>query len=574
MIDRPAILVVDDDSKELSALVEALARRFGGDYRIVAHFTPESALEHLRELHEQAQDVALIIAENRMRAMPGVEFLSRSHELHPGAKRILLAAWGDKKAAGEILQGCSWGKLENYLYKPWAPAEVHLYPTVSEFLAEWVKEHGPRMEVVRVVGDEPSARSHQVRELLDRKGVPYGFYPAQSQVGQKILDDVGMAQAERPVVILLDGTVLAAPTPTALSDALGETDIEDRHCDLAIVGAGPAGLAAAVYGASEGLKTVVIEREAVGGQAGTSSLIRNYLGFPRGISGTELARRAYEQAWLFGAKFVLARAVRSLEAHGEGRVLELDDGTAIEARSVLIATGARYRRPGVPSLERFDGAGVYYSAMGDTRVMAGHDAVVLGGGNSAGQAVVWLAANARKVTLLVRSGSLRKGMSDYLVHEIERLSNVEVRLDTEVIEGEGGHALQRITLRNRRTGAVETIPCETLFALIGAEPHTGWLEGAVQRDRHGFLLTGRDVDPDGAPAWPLGREAMQFETSMPGVFAVGDVRYGSVKRVASAAGEGSVAMRFVHEYLAPPLERPVAVGGLPPEAGLAAATVH
>lgn len=345
---------------------------------------------------------------------------------------------------------------------------------------------------------------------------------------------------------------LAHTVLRAFSDALGATNLEERSCDLAIVGAGPAGLAAAVYGASEGLHTIVIEREAVGGQAGTSSLIRNYLGFPRGISGGELAQRAYQQACLFGTKYVFAREVSRLRASGIDRILTLSDGTEITARAVVIATGATYRRLGIPSLERFERAGLHYtSTFADPRLLKDMQVLVAGGGNSAGQAVVEAAKSAKKVTLLVRGDSLEKGMSDYLVQQIAQLPNVEIRLLTEVVDGEGDVMLERIVLLDHARGTKETVPADILFVLIGAEPHTEWLAGTLQRDRQGFVITGRDLDRAGG-GWGFGREPMRLEMSMPGVFAVGDVRLGSAKRVASAVGEGAVVVQYIHEYLASP----------------------
>lgn len=569
MQDTPAIVVVDDSPQDLVALVEALERRFGREYRILGHASPRDALEALRRLRAAGGVAALLIADLWMPEQRGDEFLAAAHELDPEAKRALLVPWGDRRATPTILEGCAFGKLDNYLTKPWSPPEEHLYLPVTEYLAEWAREHGPKMELIRVVGREREPRTDQVIELLERNNLPYVFREASSPEGRRLLDEQGRTAASLPVLVFLDGTVLANPTNRAIGDAIARADIDDRRCDLAIVGAGPAGLAAAVYAASEGLQTTVIEREAVGGQAGTSTLIRNYLGFPKGISGAELAHRAYEQAWLFGARYVFGRSAVGLRAEGDRRILSLDDGGEIDARAVLIATGASYRRTGIPRLERFTGAGVYYAAMVDTRIMRGRDAVVVGGGNSAGQAAVWLARNARQVTLVVRGDSLRRGMSDYLIQQIARLPNVEVRLRAEVVDGDGETALERITLRDRLRGETEVRTCETLFVLIGADPHTGWLDGVVQRDGHGFLRTGPDVElnDDGLP-WEPGRRPLRYETSLPGVFAVGDVRSGSVKRVASAVGEGSVAMSFVHEYLAPlpDLPRSAAPAGLEPAA--------
>lgn len=547
---KPIIYVVDDDPHALVLLQESLSRRFGGDYRVLSQSTPGAALKALAELRGSGEEIALVIAAQWLPGMEGVELLARVHELDPAARRALLVAWGDRRAAPSILQGCAFGKLDNYLVKPWSPPEVHLYPAVGEFLADWTRAARPRMELVKVIGAHPSRRARELVELLERSGVPHGFYAAGSPEAERLARETGADLSRLPVLLLLDGRALSAPTNEEVSDALGESNLEEHTCDLIIVGAGPAGLAAAVYAASEGLRTVVVEREVVGGQAGTSSLIRNYLGFPRGISGAELAQRAYQQAWLFGAKYVFARGATALRNRGENRILTLSDGRELTARAVLITTGASYRRLGVPGLERFSGAGVYYTALGsDTRVIRGHDAIVAGGGNSAGQAVVHLAKNARRVTLLVRGDSLERNMSDYLVQEIRRLPNVTVRLRTEAIDGEGEHALERLVVRDRGTGRVEKLEAEMLFALIGAVPHTDWLSGVLWRDEHGFILTGSDLDELALREWPLAREPMRFETNLPGVFAAGDVRHGSVKRVASAVGEGSVVLQQIHDYL-------------------------
>lgn len=556
MLTRPVILVVDDEPGELAALLDALGRRFGSDYRVVPHLTPRAALEDLERIKSDGEEVALVIADQWMPEMTGVDLLGRAHEIDRTAKRALLVGWGDRAAAPTILEGCAFGQLDNYLVKPWAPPEVHLYPPVGEFLAEWTRDYRPSMELVRVIGERPSRRTHEIRELLERSGIAHGFYEASSERGRQLLEQAvqsgqlgaGPSPASLPIVVLLDGRVLAAPSNAEIADALGETNLEEPRCDLVIVGAGPAGLAAAVYGASEALRTIVIEHEAVGGQAGTSSLIRNYLGFPRGISGGELAQRAYQQAWLFGAKYVFAREAKGLRVEGGDRIVTLSDGTEIIARAVVIASGASYRRLAAPRLEQLVGMGVYYTALGeDTRVIRGREVYVAGGGNSAGQAAVHLAKNARRVVLLVRADSLGRHMSDYLVRQIAHLPNVTVRLNTEVVDGDGAHALERLRLRDLARGTVETVPAEMLFVLIGAQPHTDWLADTVLRDRHGFILTGRDLPPGRSPS---ARPPMRFETSVPGVFAVGDVRSGSVKRVASAVGEGAVALQFVHEYLA------------------------
>jgi thioredoxin reductase (NADPH) len=472
------------------------------------------------------------------------------HELHPRAKRLLLVPWWDRRSAPAILTGCALGRLDNYLHRPWVPAEVYLYPPVSEILAEWTRAARPGLELVRVIGHRRSARVHELDELLERNGIPHGLYEADSPEGQRLLALADADGSRLPALLLLDGRALVVPTNAEIADALGASTRHDRSCDLLIVGAGPAGLAAAVYAASEGLNTLVLEREALGGQAGTSSLIRNYLGFPRGISGADLAQRAYEQAWLFGAKYVLVREATALRAEGTKRVVTLSDGRDIEARAVLIATGATYRRLGIPSLERFVGEGVYYTALGDPHLLAGEHLYVAGGGNSAGQAVAHYARGAQHVTLLVRGKALHQAMSDYLVREIRELPNVDVRLQTEVVAGGGDGRLESLTLHDRTRDLTETVPASMLFVLIGALPHTDWLAGTVARDRHGFILTGRDLPGDEGAA----RERIRFETSVPGVFAIGDVRSASVKRVASAVGEGSAAAYSVHEYLKAPVD--------------------
>lgn len=551
MTARPVILIVDDEPVHLSALVDAMARRFGGDYRVVSHLSPSAALIELEKLKRAGEELALVIADQWMPEMTGIELLGRAHAIYPDAQRALLVAWADPKAAPAILRGCAFGQLENYVVKPWSPPEVYLYPIISEFLADWTRAHGERMELVKIVAPDPCPRAHELSELLDRSGVPHGLYDAGATEGRALLEQTGLIHSRKPALILFDGRALIDPSTAEVHEAIGAAEADDTSCDLAIVGGGPSGLAAAVYAASEGLRTIVIEREALGGQAGTSSLIRNYLGFPRGISGAELAQRAWQQAWLFGAKYVLARDAVGLCANGSEREVRLSDGRAIRARAVLIATGARYRRLEVPRLEALMGAGVYYTAGGDVRVLRGQDVLVVGGGNSAGQAVLHLAKHARSVTLLVRGGSLDE-MSSYLIQEIRRAPNVHVRFGVEVIDGGGERTLEHVVVHDRARNTIETLPTRTLFVMIGALPHTDWLGDAIQRDRRGYVLTGRDLDRARC-ATPPGYTLRSLETSLPGVFAAGDVRSGSAKRVASAVGEGAVAVRSIHEYLAAPV---------------------
>jgi thioredoxin reductase (NADPH) len=535
---RPWIVVVDDRPHGLTALAGAIERRFGADYQIVAQVSAHAAIDELARARRDGADVALVIADQWMPEMAGRELLRRAHELHPEAQRALLVGWGDHRASEMILQGCALGEIDNYLTKPWTPAEVHLYPVIEEFLAEWTRAHGPRLEMVRMIGEEPSARGWELRELLERAGVPYGAYSVDSDAGRKLIEEAGVDRRRLPAIVTFDGRILQDPSNAELADAFAGVEPEGE-CDVAIVGGGPAGLAAAVYAASEGLRTVVIEQRAIGGQAGASSLIRNFLGFPRGISGADFAQRAYQQAWLFGAKYALARRATALRAEGTRRIIVLDDGKQIAARAVIIATGAEYRRLTAPRIARFDGLGVLYSAGADVAsALRGKEVVVYGGGNSAGQAVVHLAKRARRVVHVVRGSALAESMSAYLSSEIARLSNVELRLDTEVLDAEGERSLERVVLRHRPTGAVDRIATPALFVMIGALPCVGWLRDTLAHDPAGFILSGSD----------LGRRLL--ETSMPGVFAVGDVRHGSTKRIASAVGEAAVAIRVIHEYLA------------------------
>jgi len=545
MHERPTILIVDDEPTALASMLDALTRRFGGDYRIEPHLSAHAALDAVSRIKADGDELALVIADQWMPEMTGNEFLGQVRMLEPTAKRALIVSWGDHEASPVILQACALGQLDNYLYKPWAPAEVHLYPYVSEFLAEWTRLHRPGMELIHIVGEAFSTRTNEIRELLDRNGIPYGFHAAGTPPADQLVDKHDARQQELPLVFLLDGSMLVNPDDAEIMDGVGESP-DTLHCDVVVVGGGPAGLTAAVYAGSEGLGTLVVERHVIGGQAGASSLIRNYLGFPRGISGAELTQRAYQQAWLFGAKFVFSREVTGLRLDGDRKALSLSDGREIGASSVIVATGAKYRRLEVPELERFVGSSIFYTTFGETRLVRGLDVAVVGGGNSAAQAVVHLARFARTVTLIVRGNALERTMSDYLVQQIRSTPNVQVRLEAEVVGGDGGERLQTLQVRDRASGAAESIPARFLFVLIGALPHTDWLHGTVQRDAKGFIATGHRVDP---ALWPLQRQPMNFETSVPGVFAVGDVRLDSMKRVASAVGEGAGAIQNVHQYL-------------------------
>jgi thioredoxin reductase (NADPH) len=548
---KPVLVIVDDEDASRHALARELESRYGAHYRIVPSTSPELALALLTEFRAQGVAVPLVLADHWMPGMTGTEFLARVKDVMPTARRGLLTSWGDRSTFGPIREALAMGQMEFYLPRPaWSPDE-QFHRVITESLEEWWRERGGRFEAVTVIGEEPSARIHEIRDVLARNNVPFGFYRSDSAEGRQALARLGMSQPAGPVVALFNGIVLVDPGNAEVAEALGTTDVRPtgQAYDVVIVGAGPAGLAAAVYAASEGLATALLELEAFGGQAGTSSRIRNYLGFPRGISGAELALRASDQAWGFGAHFIYGNPATSLTAEENLHVVGLADGSQIRSRAVIIATGVSYRRLGIAEMESLAGAGVFYGASTiEAQAVAGKPVFVVGGGNSAGQAALHLAKYAEQVTLLVRSQSLAVSMSDYLVREIGNAANVRVRYRSEVAGGGGDGRLEHLLIRDRDSGRTESVPAAGLFILIGAQPFTGWLPAAIARDQWGFVLTG----PDAPPHWPLPRAPLLFETTTPGVFAVGDVRHGSVKRVASAVGEGSVAIRLVHDYLALP----------------------
>jgi thioredoxin reductase (NADPH) len=543
---QPIFFVVDDDPGIAKQLTEDLQRRYQADYQVMYEASAAAGLERLRQLQDNGDQVALVICDQWMPEMTGLEFLVRAQALHPHAKRTLLIDYGDQRCTETIVRGMALGHLDHYLTKPWRPREHLLYPVIGEVLFAWARRNTPRFELVRIVGEQWHPASHALREALTRNNVPYGFYDRGSAEGRELLDQLPRPAPDRPVVFLRDGRALTDYTRADIAAAVGARVRPDRDAyDLVVVGAGPAGLAAAVYGASEGLSTLVLEREAMGGQAGTSARIRNYLGFPRGVSGDELAERAFQQAWLFGAEVVFINQATALQADGAQRVVTLGDGGRVAARAVVLATGVTYRRLDAPGLDRLIGAGVFYgSAMSEATALRGAEVFIAGAGNSAGQAAVYLARYAARVTLLVRGESLARSMSEYLIRELDGTANVAVRLHTEVAAGDGERRLERLLLRDRRSGHQEPVDAAALFVMIGAIPHTGWLPEEILRDRHGFIRTGADLPELDRPSLPL-------ETSMPGVFAAGDVRAGSVKRVASAVGEGSVAIQQVHRYLQP-----------------------
>ena len=548
---RPVFFVVAEDGPRLEALTRDLQRRYDADYDVVGAATAASALTMVKNLATAGAEVALLIADERLTGMPAVDLLVRAHDLHPGAKRILLIERGDWSAAHPAVTAMATRQIDYHLYAPWHPVERILFPAISEFLAAWDKSREPAFAAFRIVGPAHSPCSHQLRDVLSRTGVPYLFFEDDSEEGRRLLRELALEGARLPVAVHYDGTVLVDPSHAELMKKLGvRTSPDVQDCDVAIIGAGPAGLAAAVYAASEGLSTLVLEPAVPGGQAGTSSLIRNYLGFQRGISGEDLTNRAIEQAWLFGANMVITRAT-GLTAQGPDRIVRTGDGSQVAARAVIIATGVTWRRLGVPALEALVGAGVYYGAAGaEALAMAGRDVFVVGAGNSAGQAAIHLAKYASSVTMVVRGPGLSRTMSEYLITEISNTPNIGVRPDTEVIDGAGRSTLETLMLRDKAAGTTQ-VTASALFLMIGAEPHTDWLESSVERDDGGFILTGRDLYRAGQPpaGWPLERPPLLLETSMPGVLAVGDVRHRSMKRVASAVGEGATAIQLVHEYL-------------------------
>jgi thioredoxin reductase (NADPH) len=550
---QPVLVAAADHGEILAALQAALRRRFGADYQVLAERSPTAALQTLERLRHDDVAVAVVIADQWMPQMTGLELLARVRQLHPTARRMLLCGIWDSSVNQPMSQAMTLGRLDGWVVKPWEPAEEYLYLPVTEQLTEWLRASGqPGFAPIQIVGQQWAPRSHELRDLLERNAIPYRFFPYDSQAGQRLLRQSGQDGTRLPVLVLFDGRVLVDPSNAEGAAAIGiATRPEKDHYDLVVVGAGPAGLSAATYGASEGLHTLMVEPEALGGQAGSSSLIRNYLGFPSGVSGRALGRRASAQAILFGAELVYARAV-GLGPAGPDRVVTLVDGSQAVGRAVLVATGAAYRRLEALGVEELLGAGVFYgAAVSEARAMSGSRVFVVGAGNSAGQAALHLAKYAERVTLLVRGDALGRSMSDYLVKELQANDRIAVRLGTQVVAAGGAGRLEQLTLHDRHTGATEMVPAAALFILIGAQPRTEWLVGTLQMDQHGFVLTGPDLLQGGRPppGWPLDRPPLPLETSLPGVFAAGDVRHRSVKRVASAVGEGSVAIQHVHDYL-------------------------
>ena len=543
---HPAILAVDDEPAVLAAVARDLRRGFGQSYRVMRAGSGAEALELLSQMHTRGDRVAMLVADQRMPGMDGTDYLVKARAIFPEAKRVLLTAYADTDAA---IQAINEVALDYYLLKPWDPPEEQLYPVVEDLLTTW--EAGAALESggVRVIGHRFSAATHELRDFLARNRVPGRWLDVERDgEARELIAVAGVDEERLPVVLLEDGTVLEQPTVLELAEKIGVAGQPAAdHYDLVIVGGGPAGLAAAVYGASEGLRTVMVEREAPGGQAGPSSLIENYLGFPAGLSGSDLARRATDQARRLGAELLTVNDAASLGVEGAGRIVELTGGGELSANCVLIASGVSYRLIPAPGFAELTGAGVYYgAALTEARSCADQHVVVIGGANSAGQAAVYFSGYARRVSMLVRS-SLEKSMSHYLIEQIAALENVEVRTGTEAIAAHGQDGrLKSLDIRDR-DGNVSTEDADACFIFIGAAPRTDWLEGVLARDERGFILAGAEVRDHG---WPLERDPYVLETSVPGVFVAGDVRSRSIKRVASAVGEGSMAVSLIHEYLA------------------------
>jgi len=554
----PAILVVGAETDGIRRVRDQLERRHGSDYLIVVEPSPSAAFDRMSHFGAEGRELALVLAEQWMPETTGAELLGAVRARFSRARRGLLVefgAWGDEATATAIHQAMATGQIDYYVLIPWRTPDELFNRIVSEFLHEWARslETGPRE--ILVVGPQGDRRTHEVRSLLARNGIPFVFACDDTPDGQDALERAGLDGSVLPVVMFHDGRVLMDPSNVQVADAFGlRTAPEGDEYDLVIVGAGPGGLAAAVYAGSEGLCTLVVEREAIGGQAGSSSLIRNYLGFARGITGAELAMRAYQQAWVFGVPFVMMRDVVGLETSGGRHLLTLSDGTRVSARAVVLATGVSYRRLDAEPLEALVGAGVFYGAsIAEAQGMRGKDVVVVGGGNSAGQAALHLARYAAQVTIVVRGESLAASMSSYLIEEIAAAPNVVVRYSTEVVDGGGSGQLEWLVLADRGSGARERVAAGGLFILIGAHPHTGWLPPEVARDQWGYVMTGVDLGEE----WPLpDRAPLPLETSLPGVFAVGDLRHRSMKRVASAVGDGANVVAQVHELLQPAPSQP------------------
>jgi thioredoxin reductase (NADPH) len=548
---KPVILAVDDDPQVLRAVERDLRRRYAREYRVLRADSGEAALDTLGKLKLRADPVALFLVDQRMPRMTGVEFLEEAIERFPDAKRALLTAYSDTEAAIRAINEVG---LDYYLQKPWDPPDQNLYPNLDDMLGDWQADYRPPFEGIRVVGDRWSPESHRTRDFLARNRVPYRWLDVEgSKEAGEILANADHGTPKLPLVVYEDGTYAEAPENREIAKKIGlQTRAEQQFYDLLIVGGGPSGLAAAVYGASEGLKTVLVEREAPGGQAGTSSRIENYLGFPKGLSGGDLARRAVDQARRFEVEILTPQEVSAVRVEDPYRIVTLSDETEISCYALIITTGVSYRKLDAPGVDRLTGRGIYYgAAQTEAFSCKDEDVFIVGGANSAGQAAMFFSGKAGKVFLLCRGDDLGKGMSDYLVRQIEAMDNIEVLLNTSVASADGEDHLERLTMSDSATGETQTVPAHSLFIFIGAAPKTEWLAGLVERDRREFILSGPDLMRDGKrpKGWRPERDPFLLETSVPGIFVAGDVRHGSIKRCASAVGEGSIAVQFVHRYL-------------------------
>lgn len=547
-MEKPVILTVDDDPAVLQAIARDLRQQYGDRFRIVRADSGAAALEVAQQLRLRGATIALLLADQRMPAMSGVEFLERASEVFPTAKRALLTAYADTNAAIDAINRA---QLDYYLLKPWDPPEEKLYPVLDDLIQDWQAGFKPEFQGVKVISDRWSPNSHALRDFLARNQIPYRWLDIErDSEAQQLIDCAAKTAANLPLVLLPGGEQLVQPSTAELAQQVGmQTEAANPFYDLVIVGGGPGGLAAAVYGASEGLRTVAIEREAPGGQAGTSSRIENYLGFPTGLSGGDLARRAVAQAKRLGAELLAPQEAKTIRSQDGYHTVALSDGSEISCHALILAMGVAWRRLNVPGVDRFTGAGIYYGAA-QTEAIACKDEEVytVGGANSAGQAAMYFSKYARRVRMLVRGESLAKSMSQYLIDQIAETENIEVLPFHSVVEARGNERLETLLVKDSQTDEVKTVATNALFIFIGATPSTEWLDGLVERDERGFIPTGPDVAA-GAP-WPLGRDRFLLETSTPGIFAVGDVRRGSVKRVASSVGEGSICVQFVHRHLA------------------------
>ena len=547
---KPYIIAVDDDLSVLRAVERDLKARFSLHYRVLGADSPQKAMGVVRQLTSRGDQVALFLVDQRMPFMSGTEFLQQAIALQPDARRVLLTAYADSAAAIDAINKV---KLNHYLMKPWEPPEQNLYPVLADQLEDWQAGNREAFEGVYVVGTRWAPETHRLKDFLAKSQVPYRWIEPEGITDTRVLAALGNAPPVLPVVILADGSVLERPELSQMADKLGLAMVPSRRFyDVIVIGAGPAGLACALYCSTEGLRTVLLEREAAGGQAGLSSRIENYLGFPSGLSGADLARRGVAQVRRFGTEVLAPAEAVGLMVDGEYRVVKLSNGQELAAHSVVIAAGVQWRRLDVPGMDRLTGAGIYYgAAITEASSCKDEDVYIVGGANSAGQAAVYFSEVARSIRMIVRGASLSRSMSHYLVERIQTIPNISVIPNAEVIEVKGEDRLEEITVRHYDTEMTETLPAAALFIFIGAEPHTEWLDGVVCRDGKGFLVTGANlIRNEKRPAgWNLDRDPYLLETNVPGVFAVGDVRDGAVRRVANSVGEGSIVLYFIHQYM-------------------------